>query len=106
MAISSKAAAIRPRQLPVRRQRIERWASKGRNVSIDDKPIRISTCIGTSLTQKQSESSFFQADRRLNTHLIQLGEEREKLIERNNFDQKLFAHKQALHHKDNQTVLR
>jgi hypothetical protein len=104
--ISSKTISTRPGQLPVRKQRIERWLNKGRSVSMNDEPTRISTSLGSALTQKRSESSLLQADRRLNTHLIQLGEQREKLIERHNFDQKLFANKQALHHKDNQTILR
>jgi hypothetical protein len=38
--------------------------------------------------------------------LYQLGQQREKLLERNNFDQKLFANKQALRHKENEDFQR
>jgi hypothetical protein len=97
---------IRPGQLSVRRQRIERWAYKGRNTSSNDKAMRSSALLGTSLIEKKSESSFIQADRRLNMDLYQLGQQREKLLERNNFDQKLFANKQALRHKENEDFQR
>jgi len=101
-----KTVPVRPGQLSVRRQRIERWAHKGRSTSMNNKAIRSAAILGTSLIQKRSESSLFQADRRLNMDLFQLGEQREKLLEQYNFDQKLFANKQALLHKDNQDILR
>jgi siderophore synthetase component len=92
---------IRPGQLSVRKQRIERWAYKGRNDSSNDKAIRSSALLGSSLIEKKSESSFIQEDRRLNMDLYQLGQQREKLLKQHNFDQKLFAAKQAIRHKDN-----
>jgi hypothetical protein len=101
-----KTAPIRPGQLSIRRQRIECWAYKGRNTSISNQVLRSSATLKTSLIQKRSENSLFQADRRLNMYLYQLGEEREKLLERYNFDQKLFANKQALLHKDNQDMIK
>jgi hypothetical protein len=102
-----KIAPIYFGQLSIRRQRIERWACKDRNTSINSKAIQSSgSSLRTSLIQKRSESSVFQADRRLNMDLFQLGEEREKLLERYNFDQKLFANKQALRHKNNPDMLR
>jgi hypothetical protein len=98
--------SIRPGQLSVRRQRIERWAYKDRNISNNDKAMRSSALLGTSLIEKRSESSFIQAGRRLNMDLYQLGQQREKLLERNNFEQKLFANKQALRHKENEDFQR
>jgi hypothetical protein len=100
------ATPTRPSQLSIRKQCIERWAYRGRSVSINDKATQSSASLEGSLSQKRSETVLFQSDRRLNTHLFQLGEQRQKLIERHNFDQKLFANKQAIRHKDNQTVLR
>lgn len=90
--------ATRPGHLMARKQRIERWALTART-----KTIRSTSA---SLAQKRSESALFQEDRRLRMELYRLGEEREKLLERFNFDQKLFANKQALKYKDNPEVLR
>ncbi|CAF0964566.1 unnamed protein product [Rotaria sordida] len=84
-------------QTSIRRQRIERWINKDRSTSIiNNKKIRSS---------KQSDNTLFQTDRHLNVELFQLGEQREKFIEQCNFDQKLFANKQALLHKKNPMIL-
>ncbi|CAF1037926.1 unnamed protein product [Rotaria sp. Silwood1] len=92
--------------IPIRRQRIERWINKDRSTSItNDKIIRSSTNLKMSLRPKISDNTLYQADRRLNTELFQLGEQREKFIEQCNFDQKVFAHKQALLHKNNHAIL-
>jgi hypothetical protein len=89
-----------------RKHRIERWAYKGRSSSITDTATTASAALGTVSAQKRSESSYSQAGRKLNIHLLQLSEQRQKTIEQRNFDQKLFANKQALKYKDNQNVLR
>jgi len=89
-----------------RKNRIERWAYKGRSSSIHDTATMASAALGKVSAQKRSESSYSQSGRILNIHLLQLSEQRQKVIEQNNFDQKLFANKQALKYKDNQNVLR
>lgn len=89
-----------------RKQRIERWAYKGRSSSINDTAKTASAALGSISAQKRSESTYTQAGRVLNMQLLQLSEQRQKIIERNNFEQKLFANKQALKYKDNQNVLR
>lgn len=101
-----KTTPNRPGQLSVRKQRIERWAYKGRSKSMNAKAMGSSAVLETSLLQKRAESSLFQAERQLNIELLQLGEQRDKLIEQVNFEQKLFANKQALKQKDNQEILR
>ncbi|CAF1158148.1 unnamed protein product [Adineta steineri] len=88
-----------------RKQRIESWASKRQNSINRGIATAASTLLGTAAAQKRSESSFTQANRMLNVHLLQLSEERQKIIEQRTFDQKLFANKQAIKHKDNQVVL-
>ncbi|CAF0858330.1 unnamed protein product [Rotaria sordida] len=90
----------------VRKQRIERWAYKGRSLSISDTAKTTSASLGTISVQKRSESSYSQIGRKLDIHLLQLGEQRQKVIERRNFDQKLFANKQALKHKENPAILK
>ncbi|CAF1228590.1 unnamed protein product [Adineta steineri] len=84
-----------------------------------DKPVNITkhyktngSCVGQGLIRKQrierwvnKENTFFQVDRVLNTKLFQLGEQREKLIKQHNYHQKIFANKQALRHKDNESIL-
>jgi len=93
--------------LLARKNRIERWAYKGgRSSSISDTATTASAASGKVSAQKRSESSYSQSGRKLNIHLLQLSEQRQKVIEQNNFDQKLFANKQALKYKDNQNVLR
>ncbi len=92
--------------LLARKQRIERWAYKARSSSISDTATTASATLGAASAQKRSESSYSQAGRKLNIRLLQLSEQRQKTIDQRNFDQKLFANKQALKHKDNQSVLR
>jgi hypothetical protein len=96
----------RTSHLLARKHRIEQWAYKGRSSSVTDTATTASAALGTLSAQKREESSYSQAGRVLNVHLLQLSEQRQKIIERNNFDQKLFANKQAIKHKDNQNVLR
>ena len=92
--------------LLARKHRIERWAYKGRSSSITDTATTASAALGTVSAQKRSESTYSQEGRKLNMQLLQISEQRQKTIEQRNFDQKLFANKQALKHKDNQNVLR
>lgn len=92
--------------LLARKNRIERWAYKGRSSSTSDTATTASANLGTVSAQKRSESSYSQAGRVLNLRLLQLSEQRQKIIDRNNFDQKLFANKQALKYKDNQYLLK
>jgi hypothetical protein len=95
--------------LLARKHRIEHWAYKGRSLSISDAATaatEASAASGKISAQKRSESSYSQSGRILNIHLLQLSEQRQKAIEQNNFDQKLFANKQALKYKDNQNILR
>lgn len=106
MTEHGKTTPTRPGHLSIRKQRIERWVYKGRSVSMSSKAIGSSNALGTSLIQKRAESSLFQTERQLNMYLFQLGEKRDKLTERVNFEQKLFANKQALRHKNNQEILR
>lgn len=75
---------------PVRKQRIERWVHKDRREHLSE----------------ASDGMACPMKRRLNAHVYQLGEQRQRLIEQSNFDQKLFANKQAVRHKDNQPILR
>lgn len=102
----NSAAPARLSYLLARKHRIERWAYTGRNSSNNDTANTTSASLGASSVQKRSESSYSQAGRVLNIRLIQLSEQRQKLIDQNNFDQKIFANKQALKHKDNPIVLR
>jgi hypothetical protein len=97
---------VRMGYLLARKQRIERWAYKGRSSSIRDTATTSSAALKTDTAQKRSESTYSQSGRLLNIHLLQLSEQRQKIIERHNFDQKLFANKQAIKHKDNQSVHR
>ncbi|CAF3420303.1 unnamed protein product [Rotaria sp. Silwood1] len=92
--------------LLVRKQRIERWAYKGRSSSIGNTATTTSASLATISAQKRSESTYSQIGRKLNSNLVQLSEQRQKVIERRNFDQKLFANRQALKHKDNPAILR
>ena len=92
--------------LVARKNRIERWAQQGRNPSINDSTTTPAAVLGAASAQKRSESTYFQAGRVLNIHLLQLSEQRQKVIERNNFEQKLFANKQAIKYKDNQNLMR
>ncbi|CAF1061134.1 unnamed protein product [Didymodactylos carnosus] len=96
--------AIRSAQLNARKVRIERWARKGRSISINSSAS--AAAIGGLANQKRSESTFIQTGKLLDVQLIQLAEQRQKTIETMNFEQKLFANKQALHLKDNQAILR
>lgn len=89
-----------------RKQRIERWAYENRDRSMHEQILQSSTASGTSVEQQRAESSFIQADRRLKVELYRLGEQREKSLEQHNFNQKLFANKQALRHKDNPDIQR
>jgi hypothetical protein len=102
----TSTAPARMGHLLARKQRIEHWAYKGRSSSTSDTATTASAALGTVSAQKRSESTYSQAHRVLNIELLQLSERRQKIIERNNFDQKLFANKQALKHKDNQNILR
>lgn len=87
-------------QHPNRKQRIERWTHKARTpLNYNVKVLRAPHILNPSLTQKRAENRLFQYDRRLNVDLSQLGEQREKLIDQENFNQKLFARKQVLLHK-------
>lgn len=97
-------ASGRVSHLVARKHRIERWAFKGRSASITDSSVAASAALGMSPGQKHSERSYSQIGRKLDLHLLQLSEQRQKVIERRNFDQKLFANKQALKHKDNPAV--
>ncbi|UJR22172.1 hypothetical protein I4U23_025236 [Adineta vaga] len=74
-----KSAALRSSQVLIRKQRIERWIQK--------------------------ENSFSQSNRLLQMQLHQLGDQREKLIERHNYNQKLFINKQAIRFKDSEPIL-
>ena len=96
MAKRQAKSSVRPSHLNVRKQRIEYWAFSNRT-----KTNHCTATLGAALMEKRSESALFQDDRRPRLELYRLGEEREKLLERVNFDQKLFANKQALKHKDN-----
>ena len=78
-----QSASTRSSQMSVRKQRIERWIQKD--------PL---------------ESSFSQSDRLLRMQMLQLGDQREKLIERHNYNQKLFVNKQAIRYKDNESILK
>ena len=100
------ATPVRSGHLLARKHRIERWAYSGRSSSTNDTTTTTSVGLGTLSAQKRSESSYSQVGRILNIQLLQLSEQRQKLIERNNFDQKLFANKQALKHKNNPNILR
>ena len=99
-------APTRMGHLVARKLRIERWAYKGRSSSTSDTATIASAALGAVSAQKRSESTYSQAGRVLNHQLLQLSEQRQKIIERNNFDQKLFANKQALKYKEDQNVLR
>ena len=99
-------ASARSGYLLARKHRIERWAYRGRSSSVNDTANTASASLGTFSAQKRSESTYSQAGRVLNIHLLQMSEQRQKVIEQNNFEQKLFANKQALKHKDNPNVLR
>lgn len=68
--------------------------------------MRSTVSTGTSLVQKRAEGSLIQGDRRLKVNLYRLGEQREKSLEQHNFDQKLFANKQALRYKENPDIQR
>lgn len=93
--------------LLARKQRIEHWAYEGQSTSIGaDRARTSSVSIRSASTQKRSESVYSQSSRRLKIHLLELGEQRQKVIDQRNFDQKLFANKQALKHKENPSVLR
>ncbi|CAF0945925.1 unnamed protein product, partial [Adineta ricciae] len=76
------SASTRSSQISVRKQRIERWIQKD--------PL---------------ENSFSQSNRLLRMGLLRLGDQREKLIERHNYNQKLFVNKQAIRYKDNESIL-
>ncbi|CAF3332523.1 unnamed protein product [Rotaria socialis] len=103
--VHSKTDFLRTITLPLRRQRIERWVNKGRYTSTrKDEELRSSTTLRTSSRPNRSEIALLQADRRLNIQLFQLGKQRQKFIDRRNYDQKLFATKQVLRHKDNQAI--
>lgn len=61
------------------------------------------------IVHDQSQSSFSsisQVKHRFDQELYQLGELRQRTIEQNNFNQKLFANKQAMKHKENPSILR
>ncbi|CAF2865474.1 unnamed protein product [Rotaria sp. Silwood2] len=105
---TNKSAHVPTRlgHLLVRKQRIERWAFKERSSSTSNTATTTSASLGTVSAQKRSESTYSQIGRKLNIHLLQLSEQRQKVIERRNFDQKLFANRQALKHKDNPAVLK
>ena len=105
-ANQQSTAPTRMGYLLARKHRIEHWAYKGRSSSISDTATMASAVLGTQSAQKRSESSYSQAGRVLNIRLLQLSEQRQKVIDQNNFDQKLFANKQALKYKDNQNLLR
>ncbi|CAF3407517.1 unnamed protein product [Rotaria socialis] len=92
--------------LIARRHRIERWAYDGRSTSISARSSTTSATIGSISGQKRSESSFSQIDRKFNLDLVQLSEQRQKVIERRNFDQKIFANKQAIKYKENPAILK
>jgi hypothetical protein len=87
--------------LLARKQRIEHWACQRQGSSIGE----IAT-LTASFTQQRSESLFSQSARKLHADLLQMSEQRQKVIEQHNFDQKLFANKQALKYKENPMVLR
>ncbi len=91
--------------LLARRQRIEVWASRGRSSSIHTTASAASVLLKSVSAQRRSESTFTQASRTLDLQLLQLSEQRQKIIERRTFDQKIFANKQALKYKDNPAVL-
>ncbi len=91
--------------LLARRQRIEVWALKGRSSSINATASAASALLKSISAQRRSESTFTQASRTLDLQLLQLSEQRQKIIERRTFDQKIFANKQALKHKDNPAVI-
>lgn len=102
----TRQAATRSNPLAVRKQRIEHWAFDQQGESFHDQILQSSAAASSSLEQRRAESSFIQADHRLKVNLYRLGEQREKALERFNFDQKLFANKQALRHKDNTEIQR
>ncbi|CAM4809004.1 unnamed protein product [Rotaria magnacalcarata] len=103
--VRSKTDFLGTIKLPLRRQRIERWINKGRHTSTTNgKELQSSTTLRTSSRSNRSEIALLQADRRLNIQLFQLGKQRQKFIDKRNYDQKLFATKQVLRHKDNQSI--
>ena len=99
-------SSARPAHLGAREQRIKRWAQTGRTGSVGTRTTPTSAALRTTVLQRRSESLFTQANRTLHTHLLHLSEERQKTIDQRNFDQKLFANKQALKHKTNPAVAR
>lgn len=93
--------------LIARKTRIERWAyQSSRSASSKDRDSTTSLSLQNPVTQKRSESLFSQNDRKLRMHLLQLSDQRQKVIDHHNFDQKTFANKQALKHKDNPHITR
>lgn len=94
-------------QLIARKQRIEHWAYGSRIQTTGSDRARSASISSRSVSQqKRSESLYSQSARKLSMHLMELGERREKVIDQHNFDQKLFANKQALKHKENPLILR
>ena len=92
--------------LLARQQRINRWAHQGRGASISSTALTSASTLNNASSQKRSESLFSQTNRKLHLRLLQMSEQRQKVIDQRNFDQKLFANKQALKHKENPAVLR
>ena len=92
--------------LLARQQRINRWAYRGRSSSITSSALTSASTLNNESSQKRSESLFSQTTRKLHIRLLQMSEQRQKVIDQHNFDQKLFANKQALKHKENPAVLR
>ena len=100
------SAPTRMGHLLARKQRIERWAYKGRSSSRGNTVTLTSAALSTPSAQKSSERSFSLSNRKLDIQLMQLSEQRQKTIEQKDFDQKLFANKQALRHKDDPNILK
>ena len=104
-AENSCSPPTRMGHLLARKQRIERWAYQTRSSSICDQESNTLT-VQTSSTQKRSESLYSQTARKLNINLLQMSEQRQRVIEQHNFGQKLFANKQALKYKENPSIVR
>lgn len=101
----SKTSFVHSNKLPLRSQRIERWINKDRDHSLmGEKDLRSSTSLRTSKRPNRSEIALLQSDRRLHLELVELGKQREKFIKQKDYEQKLFATKQVVVHKDNQPM--
>ena len=77
-----------------RKRRVDRWTTKDR------------TEIEKHVEIPKIQRPFEILSHRLDNNLRLLGGQRDRVIQRSNFNQKLFVTKQAIRHKDNPMVLR